>query len=279
MKLIVLLDNHTLIDRYFLGEPGVSYFIETDGKKILFDVGYSDAFISNAKKCAIDLLDIDTIVLSHGHLDHTWGLVPLIRLITEAMIEGYHVKRPSLVTHPVTLLPKKSGTLPEIGALLTPDKLSGYFDLQLSSTPVYLTDRLIFLGEIERHHAFETMHPTGTVMEDGIEKDDFLCDDSALVYKSSEGLVIITGCSHSGICNIIEYAKKICGDDRIRDIIGGFHLLHPSSEQLKGTAAYMKQCQPISVHACHCTDDHSKIALSRVIRLEEVGVGLRLEYP
>ena len=98
----VLMDNNTLIDRYFLAEPGVSYLIEVDGKKILFDVGYSGAFITNARKLAIDLLDVGFVVLSHAHLDHTWGLIPLVRLYTEALIEGLPYKKPTLVTHPMT---------------------------------------------------------------------------------------------------------------------------------------------------------------------------------
>ena len=113
MKLTVLIDNNTLIDRYFLGEPGVSYLIETDGKKILFDIGYSDAFIINARKLSIDLQSVNFIVLSHGHLDHTWGLIPLIRLYTEALIEGLHAKKPTLVTHPLTLSSRTYGDLTE----------------------------------------------------------------------------------------------------------------------------------------------------------------------
>ena len=81
MKLTVLLDNNTFIDQYYLGEPGVSYFIEVDGKKVLFDVGYSDAFLTNAQKAGIDLADIDFVILSHGHLDHTRGLPYLIKYI------------------------------------------------------------------------------------------------------------------------------------------------------------------------------------------------------
>ncbi|MCK4458652.1 MAG: MBL fold metallo-hydrolase, partial [Methanosarcinales archaeon] len=95
---------------------------------------------------------------------------------------------------------------------------------------------------------------------------------------SPEGLVIVTGCSHTGICNIIEYAKKVCGDDRVVDIIGGFHLLDPSEEQLQGTLEYMKELQPETVHASHCTDLNSKMVLSRVVDIREVGVGLRLVY-
>jgi len=278
MKLTVLMDNNTLIDRYFLAEPGVSYLVEVDGKKILFDVGYSDAFITNARKLSIDLMDMDFVVLSHAHLDHTWGLIPLIRLYTEALIEGLPTKKPTLVTHPLTLSSRTYDDLTEAGSLLQEDKLSGYFHLELSREPVYLTEQLVFLGEIERTNEFEAKSPVGKILEGGVEKDDFLFDDSALAYKSPDGLVIITGCSHAGICNIVEYAKKVCGDERVVDVIGGFHLLDPSEEQLQGTITYMKSLHPGSVHACHCTDLNSKIALSKVVNLEEVGVGLALEY-
>lgn len=74
MKLKVLVDNNTYIDRYYLGEPAVSYYIEDKDIKILFDTGYSDIFISNSKKMGIDLNNIDKIVISHGQDDHTKGL-------------------------------------------------------------------------------------------------------------------------------------------------------------------------------------------------------------
>ena len=74
MKLRVLEDNNTFIDEYYLGEPAVSYYIENENEKILFDTGYSDAFIQNAKKMSIDLNQVQKIVLSHGHNDHTGGL-------------------------------------------------------------------------------------------------------------------------------------------------------------------------------------------------------------
>ena len=278
MELTVLIDNNTLIDRYFYGEPGVSYFIEDEGKRILFDVGYSDVFIKNAQKMNIDLLNVDFLVLSHGHLDHTWGLNPLIRLYTEAIIEKINHKKPTLVAHPLTFLTKKINGLNEIGSIISEEKLSRHFNIKLSKDPVWLTEKLVFLGEIERKNDFEAKRSIGKIVKDSFENDDYLTDDSALVYKSSIGLVIITSCSHAGICNIVEYAKKICKEDKIIDIIGGFHLLNPSKEQLQGTLEYMRKLEPDEVHACHCTDLNSKIALSKVINLREVGVGLKLEY-
>lgn len=277
MKLKVLLDNNTFIDRYFLGEPGVSYYIQDEEIKILFDTGYSDAFIKNAKKMNINLMDIDYIVISHGHNDHTWGIIPLIRHYSEAKVESIAYKIPTLIAHPETFLHKEYNN-EEIGSITNSEKLSKHFKMNLSKSHVWLTEKIVFLGEIERCNNFENKEPIGKYEKNGIKEDDYLIDDSALVYKSSEGLVIITGCSHAGICNIIEHAKKICKDDRIIDIIGGFHLLNPSEKQLEGTIDYFKQTDIKEIHACHCTDLKSKIALSNIVNLEEVGVGLSLEY-
>ena len=80
MKLTVLVDNNTTIDRYFLGEPALSFLIEDGEERVLFDAGYSDAFVQNAAKLGVDLTRITQIVLSHGHDDHTRGLPALFAL-------------------------------------------------------------------------------------------------------------------------------------------------------------------------------------------------------
>ncbi len=278
MKLTVLVDNNTLIDRYFLAEPGISLYIEQGGKRILLDAGYSDVFIKNAQKMNVDLRTLAYVVLSHGHLDHTWGLDPLVRLYTESNLEGIPHKRPVVLAHPLAFLSKIMGDGNEIGSLISQDKLSKHFAIKLSKEPIWLTERLLFLGQIERKNDFEGKKPLGSIMKPGGEEPDYLYDDTALVYKSPQGLVIITGCSHSGICNIVEQAKKLCKEERIIDIIGGLHLLDPSKEQLEGTLEYMKKLNPKQMHACHCTDLNSKIALSKVVNLKEAGVGLVLEY-
>jgi 7,8-dihydropterin-6-yl-methyl-4-(beta-D-ribofuranosyl)aminobenzene 5'-phosphate synthase len=277
MRLTVLVDNNTLIDRYFFGEPGVSFYIEQGGKRMLLDVGYSDIFLKNAQKMNIDLRNLDYVVLSHGHLDHTWGLDPLVRFYTESQIEGIPYKKPTVLAHPLAFFSKKLDHM-EIGSLVSQDKLSQNFPVRLSKDPVWLTERILFLGEIERKNDFEKNTPIGSIIKPEGEEPDYLYDDTALAYKSSQGLVIITGCSHSGICNIVEQAKKICKEERVIDIVGGLHLFDPSEKHLQGTLEYMKKLNPKQVHACHCTDLNSKIALSKGINLKEVGVGLVLEY-
>lgn len=278
MRLTVLVDNQTLTDRYFVAEPAVSYFIEEDGTKVLFDAGYSNAFIANARKLQVDLFDLDFVVLSHGHLDHTWGLVPLVRLFAEGQLEGMRISKPALVAHPDALAARRLESHPQAGSLLTEEQLARFFHLRLSRQTVSLTDRLTFLGEIERRTGFEAKSPLGFVEEGGVEREDFVLDDSALVYRSPEGLVVVTGCSHSGVCNILDHAKKVCADDRVLDIVGGLHLLNPPPQQLAGTLAYLKALRPRALHACHCTDLPSKVALSSVVELKEVGVGLTLEW-
>lgn len=277
MKITVLLDNNTLIDRYFIGEPGLSFLLEEEGKRILFDTGYSDAFLQNADSLGEDLLDIDEIVLSHGHLDHSWGLVPLLRRYTQAQFLDTSYTKPTLRSHPAAFEKKLEEGKP-IGSLLAPQMLSSYMDLELSTAPVWITDRILFLGEIERVHPFENREPVGMREVNGVLEPDFLLDDTALVYDGSSGMVIITGCSHAGICNIIEQAKRLCGEKPIIDIIGGFHLLSPEESQLSASLAYLKAVQPLAMHPCHCVDLSSKIAISAVCTPGEIGSGSVLQY-
>lgn len=278
MKLTVLVDNNTLIDRYFFGEPGLSFLIQDKNMNILFDVGYSDAFIKNAESMDINLRDLDSVVISHGHMDHTWGLFYLIKQYTEAKIERLGYKKPELIAHPWTFLPKIVPNEEEIGAIITEDTLSRHFNMALSKEPVWLNENLVFLGEILRSNDFENKSPIGKVLHNEESSDDYLLDDTALAYKSSQGLVIITGCSHAGICNIIEYAKLVCKENKIADVIGGFHLLNPDKDILEKTCTYIKNNNIMTLHPCHCTDLNSKIELSKVCKIKEVGVGTVLNY-
>ncbi len=283
MKLTVLVENQTLIDHNFTGEPGLSFLIEDEGKKILFDLGYSQVFLRNADLMNISLLDVDDVILSHGHLDHTWGLQHLIERYTTTAFQGKKYKRSRLIAHPLVFSSRKvdaetAGEEKEIGSLMQPETLNMFFDVTLSAKPLKITRNLLYLGEIERKNNFEAKKPLGKIDEKGVMKDDFIMDDTALVYRAADGLVIITGCSHAGICNIMEYAQEICGEKRIIDVIGGFHLLKPGPGHLQGTLDFIKKVNPQALHACHCTDLSSKIALSSVAKLEEVGVGSIFEY-
>lgn len=276
MRLTVLVDNATLIDRYFKAEPALCLHIEADGKNILFDCGYSDLLVENARKLGISLANLDYVILSHGHLDHTWGLTALIRHMTELRLENRPCKRPTLIAHPLALTSVRLDPCPEIGSMLDHAQLARHFDLQLQATPVSLGANLHFLGEIPRNYLFE--RAAGIGVKDGEQEADVVPDDSALAYRGQEGLVVITGCSHAGICNIVDHAMAVTGENRLADIIGGLHLLEAPADRLSATVGYLQKTAPNMLSPCHCTDLNAKIALSSVTLLREVGVGLVIDY-
>ncbi|KUG29998.1 7,8 dihydropteroate synthase (methanopterin) [hydrocarbon metagenome] len=153
-----------------------------------------------------------------------------------------------------------------------------------------LTERLVFLGEIPRHFDFESAPPPGDRLRraghdlpaPGQAPDpdlpDTLADDTALAYASPDGLVILTGCAHAGVCNIVRHARRVCGETRIRDIVGGLHLLDASPARLEATGRCLAEAAPAAVHPCHCTDLAAKIVLSRFVPVSETGSGLVLDY-
>jgi 7,8-dihydropterin-6-yl-methyl-4-(beta-D-ribofuranosyl)aminobenzene 5'-phosphate synthase len=276
VRVTILVDNNTLIDRYYLAEPGFSVLVEDGGARVLFDLGYSGIFLGNARKMGIDLAAIDCVALSHGHLDHSWGLAELIRHYSELGFSGRKPPRPRLVAHPSAFRSIAFGTVGEIGSLIPEGKLARHFDMSLGEEPQWLGANLVFLGSIPRLKDYETPAPIGNREGDGL--GDRVEDDSALACRTGEGLVVITGCSHSGICNVIERAKAVTGESRLRDVIGGFHLQAPPRPQLEGTVDYFRTAGARIIHPCHCTDLASKIELARAVGVGEVGVGTVLEY-
>jgi 7,8-dihydropterin-6-yl-methyl-4-(beta-D-ribofuranosyl)aminobenzene 5'-phosphate synthase len=279
LSLTVLVDNTTFMDRDFCGEAGLSLLLETAGKKILFDTGLSGLFLSNAEKMEIDLGDLDILVLSHGHIDHTGGLAALSRYLAHAPPEGRQHRVPELIAHSRCFWQKEK-ECQKNGSAVSEEEARRQFAVNLSDEPVWITDNLVFLGEIPRQFAFEHADPgkRRISLPDGRMEPDRMADDSALAYRSGEGLVIITGCSHAGICNITEYAREVCGERNVRDIIGGFHLISPEPERLEKTGAYLGSLSLNALHACHCTSLPAKIALAAQCPLREVGVGMKCAW-
>lgn len=271
LRITLLTEDSALPDTYYTAEHGLCLFIETGGKKILFDTGYSDAFIKNAALMDIDLTDLDAVAISHGHNDHTWGLVSLIRYYESKGV----TKKPLLIAHPEAFIRKRSKNR-EIGMTLSTDILGAFFELRPARGPEKITDGLLWLGEIPRK--IEPPKAFGKKVVNGREEDDFLSDDTAIAYSGSDGLVVITGCSHSGVCNIVEYSIKLTGENKIVDIIGGFHLLDEDGEKLREIGERLAGYSPEAVHACHCTDFQAKMALAGFVPLKTAGTGTRLEY-
>lgn len=266
MNLIVLVDNNTYIDKYYFGEPAVSYYIEDGDETILFDTGYSDIIMKNADKLPVDLSKLTKIIFSHGHNDHTGGF--------QYLSDQYDLTNVELIAHPDALKIKKENN-ELIGSNLTEEAVKKICSISYSRAPMPISDNIIFLGEIPNLNSFERRKSIGTQEIDGCQYDDFVLDDSALVYKGKDGLFIITGCSHSGICNIIEYAKKVCNNHKVLGIIGGFHLFDVDS-RLNNTIEYFLQNNIRDLYPCHCVSFQVKAEINSRIPIHEVGVGLKI---
>lgn len=233
MKLTVLNDNAP--GKNCLAEFGLSFLIEAD-KKILFDTGSSDIFLQNAQRLNISLDDLDAVVLSHGHWDHGNGLA--------------HVKPNALICHPAVFTKRFNRKDQRyIGLNLSLEEVKGRFDLHTTSSPYYISKQIVFLGEIPRLNDFEKT-PEHFTDANGIP--DHIPDDSALAVKTNKGLVVVSGCAHSGICNTIEYAMKITGETKVLAVIGGFHL-KADNEQMHKTVDYFKNLGIPQIHPSHCT--------------------------
>jgi len=236
MKITVLTEN--MAGGQFLAEHGLSYLIQYDGKNILFDTGHTDVFLKNSMAMGIDLPSVvDTIVLSHGHWDHGDGL--------------RYIDNKVLITHPVSFIKRfRKGEEQNIGLALPKSEIEKKFRLVTSEKPYFITDKILYAGSIPRANDFESKE-TSFVDENG--NDDFVPDDSALILIKDHELVIISGCAHSGICNITEYAKKISKLEKIKLVMGGFHLKN-KDKKTKKTIEYFKRCGVQTIIPSHCTE-------------------------
>jgi len=268
MKLKVLVDNNTYIDQYYCGEPAVSYYIEDEDTFLLFDVGYSDLFIKNLVAFGIDIDKIKTIVISHGHDDHTKGL--------KYYFEKPHQNKTTIIAHPDAFKEKIIDNL-KICSPILEEELKDKCNLIFSKEPIKVSGNITFLGEIPQAKNFEKRKHIGKKFNDEIWSDDYVMDDTALVYKSEKGIYIITGCSHSGICNIVEYAKTVANDNRVLGIIGGFHLFEVS-EKVQKTIKYLKENNVQELYPCHCTSFAVKAEIHKNLPIKEVGVGLEIHW-
>jgi 7,8-dihydropterin-6-yl-methyl-4-(beta-D-ribofuranosyl)aminobenzene 5'-phosphate synthase len=234
MRISILVDNQP--GSFIPAEHGLSYLIEFDGKRILFDTGQTDMFMKNAEKMGVNMTNIDVIILSHGHYDHGNGLS--------------YLKGGRLVCHPGCFVRRYHGKDHKfIGLGNSKDELSKKFNLYLSKIPYRISEKIFFLGEIPRVTDFESKS-TSFILDDGTP--DFVMDDSALALIMEQGLFVITGCGHAGIVNTLEYARKITGIRDLFGITGGFHLKE-INRQTKETIDYLEENCVKNIYPSHCT--------------------------
>ncbi len=266
LTVTILVENTTLPGTGLTPEDGFSAYIEADGTSILFDTGQSGIFLENAKKLGINL-NPDYLVLSHGHRDHTGGLA--------ALSDTTFPQPPVCIGHPHLFYRKfKKGS--EFGIPVTEEALSRICTLRLTKEPVWLSENLLFLGEIPRRHGHELPEAGRVVLIDGKEVPDLLPDDTALVYRSPGGQVIISGCAHSGICNIIDQAIRVTGTGEVAAVIGGIHLYTSDKERIAATGEFFREKGVKALYLCHCTGSTAISTFSRSLPVKPCGCGCRI---
>jgi 7,8-dihydropterin-6-yl-methyl-4-(beta-D-ribofuranosyl)aminobenzene 5'-phosphate synthase len=233
----------------FLGEWGLSMLIESDQANILFDTGQSISASHNAELLGIDLSQIDKIVLSHGHYDHTGGLKQLL---------GKIGKEIEIIAHPDIWQNKYATRQDEeeryIGIPFSRrelESLGAHFNL--TAELVKITDNIMTTGEIPMTTDYEKIEPYLVIKEDDSYKPDKLLDDQALIINTGPGLVVILGCAHRGIINTIYHAQNLTGVKAIDTVLGGCHLMDASEERVWLTIAALKELDVKRLGVSHCT--------------------------
>jgi len=245
-KLTVLVEN-TAAGSGLLAEHGLSFWIELDRKKVLFDTGQGHVLKNNARLLGVRLESVHSIVLSHGHYDHTGGLS--VALLSAA--------KPRLYAHPEAFAPKYScrpdGSALNIGMpVLTEADVRSQADLIWVEEPTEIAEGFWLTGPVPRTNDYEDTG--GPFFRDkNCRKPDDFTDDQAAFLETKNGTVVLLGCAHAGVINTLHFIQTLTSNRPVRALIGGMHLLHAGPQRMEKTVAELRRLNIQCLMPCHCT--------------------------
>jgi 7,8-dihydropterin-6-yl-methyl-4-(beta-D-ribofuranosyl)aminobenzene 5'-phosphate synthase len=257
LSITTLIDNSVgmsdLDQENLIAEWGLSVLLHTDSRSILFDTGRSGTIVSNARVLGVDLQAIDTIVLSHGHLDHTGGLRKVLQQIGKSVDvvahpdswEDKYIKMSKKPERYINI-PFRRQELERLGA-----------DFVFTKEPFEIASKIVTTGEIPLTNDCESIQPPEKmqryIKRGDQREDDLILDDSALVIDAAQGLIVILGCAHRGIINTLHHAQRITGKEKILAVLGGAHLLDATEAHLRFVIESLKKLELQIMALNHCT--------------------------
>ncbi len=274
LRITVLAEN-TAGARDVLAEHGLSFWIEANERRILFDTGQGRVLEHNAKTLDVDLKTAEIVALSHGHFDHTGGLNRLADRLSKLSVHA----------HPLAFEAKWSrmrdgrvqaigAPVPSVAALI--ERVGTFVPTQ---EPRKLIDGVWLTGQIPRCNDFED---TGGdfYLDAGCTTPDPLLDDQAMFIETPRGLVVLLGCAHSGLVNTLDYIGELSGQSRVHAVLGGTHLLAARENRLTRSIEALQRFGVEVVGASHCTGHRAMARLWSTLpdRCAPCAAGSRLVF-
>ena len=256
-KITTLVENTVAQSgKKLIGEHGLSFYIETQSNKILFDTGQNLAITNNAQVLGIDLSLIDTVILSHGHYDHTGGLKSLLACNRDF----------TLYAHPDVFGQKVKGAddnFKYIGIPVAKNFLEEKgIKIKLDKKAVQIAPGIMTTGEIPLENDFEGLESVFYIKKENEVVADTLTDDQAVILDTDKGLTVLLGCSHRGVINTLNHVARLTGKKSIHAMLGGLHLGKASDAKLSKIMDHLRGFELEKIGVGHCTGTRAFVALS-----------------
>jgi 7,8-dihydropterin-6-yl-methyl-4-(beta-D-ribofuranosyl)aminobenzene 5'-phosphate synthase len=266
LKITVLVTNLAGDPHEGGGEWGYSALVEVDGHKIVYDTGASpNVALTNAKLLKVNLSDVDEVILSHNHWDHVGGLMSLrneLKTGNPKALSRAHVGARIFE-------PRLNDAGDDQNGLrgIRAEYIAGGGEFLVHDKPTEIYPGVWFTGPVPRNNPEKNWTPGLSLKTPGGLVEDNVPEDSALIFDTADGIVILTGCAHAGIVNITQYARSLLGNKPIVAIVGGLHLFAASDQTVDWTATTLKSYDVANLLAGHCSGLEATYKLRQVLGL------------
>lgn len=249
IKIVV---NNLVEQKELLAEHGLALWIAYNGNNYLFDTGQGLALIHNLRTMNLNIEDLDGVIISHGHYDHLGGLEELVKYKKNLKVFGHHEN------FKAKFVKRKDGQFKSSSTDFNKESLLAmgvnFCDIKNLTK---IKDNLYLTGEVPRRNNFEDTGGDFYDQKQGVFQKDLIIEDQSLIIDTVEGLIVVLGCSHAGIINILDYVQQQFEQRSIHTVIGGMHLVSASTKRLEQTLAELKKFNIKRLIPLHCTGYHA----------------------